>query len=257
MFTFVKQMLIASLTLITILFLSSIMASQAVAAPIYLSSPLSYCPETIQKDLLNQMIIRFNPKQNANERKAIIKSIIAESQNTELDPLLIASIIAAESSFRPKAVSHCEARGLMQITDCVSQIMNVSNPFDIRQNIYAGTRYLKELYHQFNEFELILAAYNAGPTRVSRLGRVPRIKETVNYIKRVSKFYNNIREQLLVAVNKVISQPVFNPISTAFDDGSQAPLIAVLKTDQASFGPIMIENYCCEPERSVYFLIKS
>ncbi len=258
MFTSIKQVLLTFFILITILFgFSSILASQAVATPIYQSSSLFYSPETIQKDLLKQMINRFNPKLSSNEKEVIIKAIIAESQNTDFDPLLIASIIAAESSFRPKVVSPCEARGLMQITDCVSQIMKISNPFDIQQNIYAGTRYLKDLNRQFKEFELILAAYNAGPTRVARLGRVPRIKETINYIKRVSKFYHNIRDQLLVAVNTAISQPIFNPITNAFDGSSQTLVVTVIKTNQASSCPIMIENYCCEPERSVYFLIRA
>ncbi|MGE5606520.1 MAG: lytic transglycosylase domain-containing protein [Bacteroidota bacterium] len=261
MFTSTKQLLITSFIVIIILFgFSSTIASQAVATPIYPSSVAFYSPETIQRDLLDQMIIRFNPKLNTDEKEMIIGSIITESRKNDFDPLLIASIIAAESSFRPKAVSPCEARGLMQITDCVSQIMKISNPFDIRQNIYAGTRYLKDLNQQFKNYELILAAYNAGPTRVARLGRVPRIKETINYIRRVTKFYHKIRDQLLIAINTVITQPIFNPITTSFDNCSQTPVVAIIKTNQEpnqASCPIMVENIWCEPERSVSFLLKA
>lgn len=258
MFTSVKQVLFASFILIAFLFgFSSMAASQGISTPIYACSIILYNTETIQADLLEQMITRFNPKLKSNEKEMIINSIIAESQKADFDPLLIASIIAAESSFRPKVVSPCAARGLMQITDCVSEIMKISNPFDIRQNIYAGTRYLKDLSQQFKQFELILAAYNAGPTRVARLGRVPRITETINYIKRVTKFYQNIREQLFIAVNTVISQPIFNPITTAFDGSSPTQVAAVIQNNQAHSFPAMVENHLCEPERSVFFLIKA
>lgn len=257
MFISIKQFLMTFFILITIIFgLSLIIASQAIATPLYPGSLTFYSPEIIQRDLLDQMIMRFNPRLNTGEKEMIIEAIITESRKIDFDPLLIASIIAAESSFRPKAVSPCEARGLMQITNCVSQIMKISDPFDIQQNIYAGTRYLKDLNQRFKKYELILAAYNAGPTRVARLGRVPRIKETINYIQRVTKFYHNIRDQLLITINTVITQPIFNPITTAFDNSSQIPVVAVVRNNQAS-SPVMIENHWCEPERSTAFLFKA
>lgn len=253
MFTSIKQILLTSFILLITLFLfSAVISSQAVATPILVNF---YDSESIQTNILEQIVTRFNPKLTADKKEIIIQSIIAESQNNDFDPLLIASVIGAESSFRPTAVSPCEARGLMQITTCVSQIMNISNPFDIRQNIYAGTRYLKSLYQQFEQFELFLAAYNAGPTRVARLGRVPRIKETINYIQRVGRFYHDFRDQLLIAVNTVITQPILNPL-TSLMDNSQTPLVAVLKTNQIHECPLILENHCCEPDRSVYFMIQ-
>lgn len=255
--TSTKQVLLTTFIIITVLFgFSSIVASQTVATPINVNSITYYSPGTFQKSIIGKMITNFNPNLSIGEKEIIVTAIIAESQKINFDPLLVASIIAAESSFRPRAISACEARGLMQITDCVSKIMKISNPFDIRQNIYAGTRYLKDLYHQFERFELILAAYNSGPTRVARLGRVPRITETVNYIQRVSGFYQNIRNQLLVTVNTIISHPVFDPISATFDH-SQTPVIAVGITDQTPLGPLTVENDWSEPELSSRFLIKA
>ncbi len=257
MITSTKQVLLTTFILLTVLFgFSSIVASQAVAIPINANSPIYYSPETLQESVIEQMITRFNPKLAIGEKEIIVTAIITESQKTNFDPLLVASIIAAESSFRPRAVSPCEARGLMQITDCVSQIMKIPNPFDIRQNIYAGTRYLKDLYHQFEEFELILAAYNSGPTRVARLGRVPRITETINYIQRVSGFYHNIRNQLLVTVNAVIIQPVFDPISTSIDC-SQTPVVAVGISNQTTLCPLTVVTDWCEPGLITRFLIKA
>lgn len=257
MFISTKQLLIVIFTLTTALFgCSTILASQAEVSPMVVNATTFYQPETLQKNIIDQMITKFNPRISITEKELIINSIITESQATNFDPLLIASVIAAESSFRPRAVSPCEARGLMQITSCVSRIMKVSNPFDIQQNIYAGTRYLQDLYHQFEQFELILAAYNAGPTRVARLGRVPRITETINYIKRVSLFYHNIRNQLLITVNDLIGQPVFNPISATVDI-SQFQMVACAAEEAPNSQPLIVEQVWCETERSIRFLINA
>jgi soluble lytic murein transglycosylase-like protein len=115
----------------------------------------------------------------------ISRSIIDKAEKFNFEPFFVAGVIATESAFRPSVVSHCKARGLMQITDNVSIMMDVENPYDIEQNIYAGTKYLKMLRQRFGKEELVLAAYNAGPTRVARLQRIPRIRETICYVKRV------------------------------------------------------------------------
>lgn len=255
MFISTKQILITSFILITALFgCSTILASQVIATPMVVDPVINFHPETIQRNIIYQMINKFNPKLSLSDKELIITTIIKESKATNIDPLLIASVIAAESSFRPKAVSPCEARGLMQITSCVSRIMKISNPFDIQQNIYAGVRYLKDLYHQFEKFELILAAYNAGPTRVARLGRVPRITETVNYIDRVSRFYEKTRNQLFSTINDLIGQPIFNPLSTSFES-SQTPKIAMGQSHDAPIDqPIILEQVWCENERPNHFL---
>ncbi len=258
MFISTKQILITSFLLVTALFgCSTILASQAIDSLTIVNTSINYHPETIQENIIDGMITRFNPKLSICEKELIITTIIAESQATNFDPLLIASVIAAESSFRPKAVSPCEARGLMQITSCVSQIMKISNPFDIQQNIYAGTRYLQDLYHQFEQFELILAAYNAGPTRVAKLGRVPRITETINYIKRVSLFYNDNRNQLLVTINNLIGKPMFNPIRASLEF-SQTPKLAIGSSLNIPVcQPLIIERVWCEAERSIRFLVNA
>lgn len=259
MFASIKQILIAFFILSIALFgFSSALAYHTAATQTMSNSPISYKTENLQEVSIDQMITTFNPKISAIEKETIVTTIIEESGQTNFDPLLIASVIAAESSFRPTAVSPCEARGLMQITDCVSQIMKISNPFDIKQNIYAGARYLKDLSQQFGEFELILAAYNAGPTRVARLGQVPRITETINYIQRVSEFYQNIRGQLLATANIIISQPIFNPIGVSLDQShthSQTQFIGDNLPPHNSVCLLSVENNCCESKRLTKFLV--
>jgi Transglycosylase SLT domain len=107
-----------------------------------------------------------------------------------VDADLIASVIAAESNFDPKAVSKKNARGLMQLLPETAARFGVQNIFDPQENIDAGTHYLRDLLARYhNDLVLALAAYNAGPERVLQFGRVPPYPETVSYIRRVKRSY--------------------------------------------------------------------
>jgi len=108
----------------------------------------------------------------------------------KVDPHLIRSIIAQESGFNPKAVSPKGARGLMQLMPATAARLGIKNSFDPEQNIQGGVKHFKFLMDNFNNnLELSLAAYNAGENLVQRLGRVPAIRETVDYVQSITRLY--------------------------------------------------------------------
>lgn len=112
----------------------------------------------------------------------------------QIPEALVRAVIRVESNFDPRAISHANARGLMQLIPATAERMLVSDPFDARQNVLGGTRYLRVLANLFNgNLQLTLAAYNAGENAVIRHRGIPPYEETQNYVTKVLQFYNLYR----------------------------------------------------------------
>lgn len=99
-----------------------------------------------------------------------------------LDPALLRSVIRHESAGNPEAVSHKGALGLMQLMPGTARELGVVCPFDPRENVLGGARYLRRLNDRLGTWPRTVAAYHAGPDRVER-GSVPA--ETRRYVARV------------------------------------------------------------------------
>jgi hypothetical protein len=118
---------------------------------------------------------------------------------TGLPPELIVAVIYHESGGNPRAVSRAGARGLMQLMPRTARGLGVSDPFDPRQNIMGGARYLRGQLDRFGgNLALALAAYNAGPRNVYKYKRdIPPFRETRNYVRSIGALLQAYAPQVL------------------------------------------------------------
>jgi len=137
------------------------------------------------------------PEERAVEYIEKYGSIIKQASGRyQVDSSLIKAVIKAESGFNHKAVSHKGAQGLMQLMPATALLMDVSNPFDPTENIFGGTRYLRQLLDRFNhDKRLAVAAYNAGPEAVVNHRGIPPYRETQVFVKRVFEYYDGYRKK--------------------------------------------------------------
>jgi soluble lytic murein transglycosylase-like protein len=112
-----------------------------------------------------------------------------------LDPALVKAVVAAESNFQVAAVSLSGAQGLMQLMPGTARQMGVKAPFDPRENLMGGSRYLRDMLDRYDDVKLALAAYNAGPEAVDRYDGIPPYPETTAYVKRVLRYFEDYRQQ--------------------------------------------------------------
>lgn len=114
-----------------------------------------------------------------------------EAANTYNVPVaLLLAMGQVESGFNPNVVSSAGAIGIMQLMPGTAASLGVDDPYDPRQNIMGGAKYVSQLIDQFQDFpnalELVIAGYNAGPQAVVNAGyQVPAYKETQNHVQKV------------------------------------------------------------------------
>ena len=130
-----------------------------------------------------------------DERLRAFESHIREAANLyQLPVSFIRAVMHVESGFSPEVISHAGAQGLMQLMPQTARNMGVSDPFDPRQNILGGARFLRVLANQFGgDLVLTVAAYNAGAGAVMKYRGVPPYEETRRYVRRVLTHYYGYR----------------------------------------------------------------
>jgi len=118
--------------------------------------------------------------------ESVAPVLLEAAQRESLDPKLLTAVIEQESGFRPCAISDKGAQGLMQLMPDTADRFSVKDPFDSKQNVDAGAKYLKELITKYSgNMALALSAYNAGPDTVDQAGGIPNIPETADYVRAI------------------------------------------------------------------------
>jgi soluble lytic murein transglycosylase-like protein len=137
----------------------------------------------------------YNVPAKASENQ-IEKWVAEASEAMSMDRNLIRAVIRQESSGNSLARSGKGAKGLMQLMDSTAKDMGVANPYNGRQNVMGGVKYLKQLLTRYDGDESkALAAYNAGPGTVEQYGGIPPFEETRNYVKNVLKYKEQFSQE--------------------------------------------------------------
>jgi hypothetical protein len=153
-----------------------------------------------------------------------LSAIIGDaSARSRIDADFIASMIHAESSGNPRAVSPKGAQGLMQLMPQTANALGVKNSFDPAENVDGGVRYLRELLLQYHgDAAKAVAAYNAGPHRVQQYGGVPPYRETHAYVAKVIDDYN--RKKNVAAKQATTKRTSSRPVATQKTEVASAPV---------------------------------
>ena len=110
-----------------------------------------------------------------------------------VDQNLLEIIAAKESNFISTATSPAGAMGIMQLMPSTAEGLGVSNPYDARENIMGGAKYIVQKINEYNgDVSLALAAYNAGSGNVAKYGGIPPFTETQNYVAWIMDRYNSM-----------------------------------------------------------------
>ena len=127
---------------------------------------------------------RLQDLQDIAKRHAV--DLLTATVGTSVSPAFALAVIAIESAGDATAESGAGAQGLMQLMPATARGFDVEDAFDSRQNIRGGVAFLDHLMTVYaGDPILVLAAYNAGETRVAEAGGVPAFAETRDYVPKV------------------------------------------------------------------------
>jgi len=148
---------------------------------------------------------QFRPNQLSTATRVVIRHLpridrydhlfLEASRIHRVSAELLKAVCLAESAMNPDAISSAGAQGLMQLMPGTAVEVHVSDPFDPRQSIDGGARYLARQLATFGGVAHALAAYNAGPAAVRKYGGIPPYEETQAYVKKVLAYYEHFRTE--------------------------------------------------------------
>ena len=176
--------------------------SVLLSAPIKVNSSII----KIRKIKNNSKIIRVNTSLQYNEQelKRLNNFILKLCHKHKVSYKIITSLIIQESRFYHNRFSDKNAKGLMQITPIAIKDIGKKYTGTEKNNLRIGIRYYKKMLKRFKgNRRLALAAYNAGPTIVSRYNGIPPYKETINYVDNILNRSYNIKLDRKLIIKRI------------------------------------------------------
>ena len=146
------------------------------------------------EERIRKFIYSYARSSNRKYAAEIAAAIMKHSRNYDVNPRLVAALIARESRYNPRAVSSAGARGLGQLLPSTARSMGVRNYYDIDQNVMGTTKYIKYLLNKWQgqkmQVPLSLASYLAGPNAVRKSTGLT--SSTRAYVDGILKVYKRI-----------------------------------------------------------------
>lgn len=146
---------------------------------------------------------------------------------------LFLRLVQQESGWNPRARSAAGAQGLAQLMPATAKGLGVTDPFNPRQSLEGGARYLSEQFKRFGKWDLALSAYNSGPGGSEGSGRVEGFRETQNYVSKILGGLNLAAPAATPPVPKLTaSKAAGAPMST----GGSGALASIFAANQKLLG---------------------
>jgi hypothetical protein len=163
--------------------------SHVVPNPDRLSRPISFPARRSRRALRTSNRLPFE------QRLALCRPHVADAaRRYSLPEAYLLAVATVESRFDPRAVSVDGAAGVMQLMPFTATKMGVNDPFDPRQNIFGGARFLRILANRWHgDLALTTASYNAGAGAVEKYGGIPPFPETQRYVAKVTGLYRRLK----------------------------------------------------------------
>ncbi|MFI5360332.1 MAG: lytic transglycosylase domain-containing protein [Elusimicrobiota bacterium] len=182
-------------------------AARAASLPVRPNTIRAPLRDAVQKDAI-ELAEQGRKGRGVGQYRPLIDQV---AEKSGIDPRLMEAVIMQEDpSGDPRAVSSKGALGLGQLMPKTAAALGVKDAFDPVENLRAVARHIKHLTKVFNgDAVLIAAAYNAGEGTVGRLQRVPRVPETMAYVRRVFNNYASLTDK------KVDVEPYMPPARAA------------------------------------------
>ena len=171
-----------------------------------------------------RVLARINPSMPSWQSHDLAKRVLLNAERWRIDATMLVAIVTVESRWHTHAVSSAGAIGLGQLMPGTAASLRV-NPRDPAQNLYGAARYLRGLVGRFGRrhYDLVFAAYNAGPHAVGEYGGVPPYGETQQYVVRVLSEWQALSRIIHVPAAAYDSTPAVHSADAAYwlEDSTQ------------------------------------
>ncbi|HZZ01150.1 MAG TPA: lytic transglycosylase domain-containing protein [Candidatus Baltobacteraceae bacterium] len=152
-------------------------------------------PVTPQTIAAYATVIRhINPQMPKWQSRDFARRVIVNAERWRLDANILVAIVTVESRWHTHALSRAGAIGLGQLMPGTASMLGV-NPHNSGENLSGAAEYLHGLMKRFGpNYDLVFAAYNAGPKAVEEFGGIPPYDETQHYVVKVMSAWHSLQQ---------------------------------------------------------------